>query len=137
MKKYIKEIINYSLAILGGCLVGVGEAWALIPLKLTTGGFNGISMLIFYVFGIPVGLVSILLNLPLFFVSLKVLGFKYSLKTLIAMLVTSITIELAGNLIPLTEDMLLASVFGSAIVGLRYCFMFKRWEYNRWNGFIG
>ena len=137
MKKYIKEIINYSLAILGGCLVGVGEAWALIPLKLTTGGFNGISMLIFYVFGIPVGLVSILLNLPLFFVSLKVLGFKYSLKTLIAMLVTSITIELAGNLIPLTEDMLLASVFGSAILGLRYCFMFKRGEYNRWNGFIG
>lgn len=118
MKKSIREILNYFLAILGGCLVGVGEAWALIPLKLTTGGFNGISMLVYYVFGIPVGLVSILLNLPLFIVSLKMLGVKYSLKTLIAMLVTSITIELAGNLTPLTDDMLLASVFGSAIIGL-------------------
>lgn len=135
MKKYIKEISNYFLAILGGCLVGIGEALALIPLKLTTGGFNGISMLVFYVFGIPVGLVSILLNLPLFFVSLKMLGIKYSLKTLLAMLVTSITIELAGNLPPLTDDMLLASVFGSAIIGLRYFIMFKRWEYNRWYRF--
>lgn len=118
MKKYIKEILNYFLAILGGSLVGIGEAWALIPLKLTTGGFNGISMLVYYLFDVPVGLVSILLNLPLFFVALKMLGVKYSIKTLIAMLVTSLMIEVAGNWQPLTTDMLLASVFGSAIIGL-------------------
>lgn len=118
MKKNTKEIFNYILAILGGSLVGIGEAWFLIPLKLTTGGFNGISMLIYYLFNIPVGLMSILLNLPLFFVSIKMLGTKYSIKTLMAMLVTSIMIEVASNWNALTDDMLLAAIFGSALIGL-------------------
>lgn len=118
MKRIVKEIYFYILAIVGGALVGIGEAWALIPLKLTTGGFNGIGMLAYYLFGIPVGLVSILLNLPLFGVSLKMLGAKYSIKTLIAMLVTSLTLEIAANWSPLTSDMLLASIFGSVIIGV-------------------
>ena len=118
MKKNIKEIINYILAIIGGCLVGIGEAWALIPLKLTTGGFNGIGMLMYYLWQIPVGLVSILLNLPLFLVSTKILGVKYSVRTLVAMLFTSLALEVATDFTPLTNDMLLAAIFGSAIVGL-------------------
>ncbi len=118
MRKTSKEILNYIFAILGGCLVGIGEAWVLIPLKLTTGGFNGIGMLAYYLWGIPVGLVSIVLNLPLFFVSLKMLGIKYSVKTLISMLVTSLMLEVAANWTPLTNDMLLAAVFGSIIIGL-------------------
>ncbi len=118
MKNVKKEIFHYLLAILGGCLVGIGEAWVLIPLKLTTGGFNGIGMLAYYLWQIPVGLVSILLNLPLFFVSLKLLGKGYSVRTLVAMLVCSLTIEVAAKWAPLTQDMLLASVFGSAIIGL-------------------
>lgn len=118
MKKVAKEVYFYILSILGGMLVGIGEAWVLIPLKLTTGGFNGIGMLLYYLMGIPVGLVTIALNLPLFFVSLKMLGAKYSFKTLIAMMVTSLMLEVAGNWTPLTSDMLLAAVFGSAIIGL-------------------
>ena len=117
-KSKIKELINYILAILGGTLVGIGEAWALIPLKLTTGGFNGIGMLAYYLWGIPVGLVSILLNLPLFFISLKILGAAYSFRTLIAMAVTSLMLEIAGKWTMLTSDMLLASVFGSILIGL-------------------
>ena len=50
MKKGTKEILNYILAILGGSLVGIGEAWVLIPLKLTTGGFNGVAMLVYYLY---------------------------------------------------------------------------------------
>lgn len=113
-----KEILNYIYSILGGILVGVGEAWILIPLKITTGGFNGIAMLIYYLFKFPVGLASILLNLPLFMVSLKILGVSYSIRTLVAMLATSLTLEISNKWIPLTGDMLLASVFGSLLIGI-------------------
>ena len=118
MLKIKKELFNYILAIIGGILVGIGEAWVVIPLKLTTGGFNGIAMLIYYLFKYPVGLVSLLLNLPLFIVSLKVLGISYSIRTLVAMLVTSIMLEIANGWVPLTNDLLLASVFGSIIIGI-------------------
>lgn len=118
MKKNIKEILNFIFAIVGGSLVGIGEAWILIPLKLTTGGFNGISMLVYYLWQVPVGLVSILLNLPLFFVSLKMLGIKYSVRTFVAMVTTAIMLDIAGNWNQLTTDMLLAAIFGSVIIGL-------------------
>lgn len=113
-----KEILNYICLILGGIFVGIGEAWILIPLKITTGGFNGMAMLMYYLFELPVGLVSILLNLPLFIVSLKSLGVSYSIRTLVAMLITSLTLEISNKWDPLTNDMLLASVFGSLLIGI-------------------
>ena len=114
----IKEILNYLLAIVGGSLVGIGEGWILIPLKLTTGGFNGIAMIVYYLCGVSVGLVSILLNLPLFLVSLKMLGINYSIKTLMAMVITSFMMEVSSLWQPLTTDMLLASIFGSVVIGI-------------------
>ncbi|MBO5143722.1 MAG: YitT family protein [Clostridia bacterium] len=113
-----KELFNYILAIIGGILVGVGEAWVLIPLKLTTGGFNGIAMLIYYLLKLPVGFVSMLLNFPLFILSLNTLGRNYSIRTLVSMLVTSIMLEISNGWEPLTNDLLLASIFGSLIIGI-------------------
>lgn len=117
MKKF-EELMKYLLSIIGGALVGIGEAWLLIPLKLTTGGFNGISMLVYYIFGMPVFLVSLILNIPLFLVSLKILGVKYSLRTLLSMLSLSLMLNVVASWTPLTNDMLLASIFGSAIIGI-------------------
>ena len=116
--KKLEGLLNVLLAIIGGALVGIGEAWILIPLKLTTGGFNGISMLVYYIFGIPVSVVSLALNIPLFIVSTKILGIKYSLKSLISMLSLSLMLSVATLWTPLTNDMILASIFGGTLVGL-------------------
>lgn len=117
MKK-IDELVKCFLAIIGGALVGIGEAWVLIPLKLTTGGFNGIGMLIYYIFGVPVFIVSLLLNIPLFLISIKMLGTRYSFRTLLSMLTLSLMLNVGANWVPLTNDLLLAAVFGSTIIGI-------------------
>lgn len=117
MKK-IDELVKCFLAIIGGALVGIGEAWVLIPLKLTTGGFNGIGMLIYYIFGVPVFVVSLLLNIPLFLISIKMLGTRYSFRTLLSMLTLSLMLNVGANWVPLTNDLLLAAVFGSTIIGI-------------------
>ena len=114
----IKESLKYFLAIAGGALVGIGESWILFPLKITTGGFNGIGMLVYYLCKVPIGLVSILLNLPLFFISFEKLGNKYSIKTLISMIIMSLMLEVAREWNPLTYDMFLASIFGGIILGV-------------------
>ena len=116
--KKIDEFAKYLLAIIGGALVGIGEAWIMIPLKLTTGGFNGIGMLMYYIFNVPVFAVSLLLNIPLFLVSLKMLGVKYSVRTLLSMLSLSLMLKVGANLPALTSDFLLASIFGAAIIGI-------------------
>lgn len=114
----LENFIKCMLAIAGGILVGMGEVWLLIPLKLTTGGFNGIGMLLYYLLNIPVSVVSICLNLPLFLVAFKMLGKSYSLRTLLSMLSLSLTLQIGTNWTPLTNDMFLASVFGGLVVGI-------------------
>lgn len=116
MKK--NSLLKNLLAVIGGALVGIGEAWILIPLKLTTGGFNGIAMLLYHIFEIPTYLVSLFLNIPLFLFALKSLGVKYSVRTLLSMLSLSAMLGLAANWEPLTTDLILASVFGSIIIGI-------------------
>lgn len=112
------DLFKCLLAIIGGALVGIGEAWILIPLKLTTGGFNGIGMLMYYLFGTPVGLVSIALNIPLFLMAIKIYGFKYAIRTFLSMLSLSLMLNVCANWQPLTNDMILASVFGSALIAI-------------------
>lgn len=113
-----ERFIKCMLAIAGGILVGMGEVCFLIPLKLTTGGFNGIGMLLYYLCDIPVSLVSICLNLPLFFISAKILGKQYSLRTLLSMISLSLTLQIGTSWTPLTNDMFLAAVFGGLIIGI-------------------
>ncbi len=113
-----KEIKNYLFAIIGGALVGIGAGWVLLPLKLTTGGFSGIATLFYYLLGIPAGLVTLCLNVPLFLVSLKMLGFHYSFRSLMSMIALSVALEWAQAWTPLTDDFILASVFGGVIVGI-------------------
>ncbi len=116
--KKLENIFKCMLAIIGGSLVGIGEAWILIPLKLTTGGFNGIAMMIYYIFNVPTAITTLVLNIPLFLVTIKILGFKYSFRTLLGMLSLSLMLSVATNWTPLTTDMLLAAVFGSTIIGI-------------------
>ena len=116
--KTLDKIFKYFLAIIGGAIVGIGEAWVLIPLKLTTGGFNGIAMMVYYIFNIPTAITSLCLNIPLFIIATKVLGIKYSFKSLLGMLSLSLMLSVATNWQPLTTDMFLASIFGSTIIGI-------------------
>lgn len=118
MKKLKLDIKNYLFTIIGGILVGFAVGWFLIPLKLNTGGFGGIATIIYYVFDLPAGLVLFLLNIPLFLIATKTLGIKYSIKSFIAMAMQSIAISISGTFNLIVEDLLLASVYGGAIMGL-------------------
>ena len=89
----------------------------LIPNEIAAGGFTGIGQLVNSV--IDVGTVSIVLNIPLFVLSMRRLGLSFGIRSLIAMLGLSLTIDY----VPLpaaTNDLLLATVFGGALAGLGF-----------------
>lgn len=113
----LKEFKNYLVVVIGGALVGLAVGLFLIPLKLNTGGFGGVATIIYYVFNFPAGLVLFLLNLPLFLIAIKFLGIKYSIMSFIAMTSQSIALTIVENFSLITEDILLASVYGGAIMG--------------------
>ena len=69
--------------------------------------------------GISVGLVNIALNVPLFLISMKSMGLRFGVRSLIAMVLMSLLIDHIP-LPPATDDMLLASVYGGAISGIGF-----------------
>lgn len=121
MKRIIHTELKNTLYILLGLLCSSAAfIMYLIPNNIAAGGFTGIGQLVNSLFpGIKVGTVSILLNIPLFALSMKSLGLRFGVRSLLAMLGLSLFIDY----IPLptaTDDLLLATVFGGVIGGIGF-----------------
>ena len=115
----LKENKNLSyIAITIGVAISIfSQNYFLLPNQISTGGFSGIATILYYLFGLPVGITMLVLNVPLFLVSFKKLGSGFVLRSLYAMVMYSLLTDLFP-IRPLTEDMLLASIYGGVLMGL-------------------
>ncbi|MBR1393630.1 MAG: YitT family protein [Ruminococcus sp.] len=114
-----KNIISLIL-MLAGCIVAAfALEEILVPAKIMDGGMVGISMIISQLTGWPLGVLTVLLNMPLVWIGSRKLDRSFLFKTVAAMLVFSGALSLFGRLhIHVTDDKLLATVFGGLILGL-------------------
>lgn len=111
----IKEILG---TVLGSAIMAIGVSLFLLPNQLSTGGFSGLATITYYFFEVPMGLATIILNLPLFIIALYKLGIKFMSKTIVGTISLSIFIDLFDKLEPITTDRFLACIYGGIIVGL-------------------
>ena len=120
MKRKINPELKNAVMILAGLLCSsAAYNLYLIPNNIAAGGFTGIGQLINSIVNVKVGTVSILLNIPLFLLSMKSLGLRFGLRSLLAMLGLSLFIDY----LPLpaaTDDLLLATVFGGVLGGVGF-----------------
>ena len=113
------ELKNNVLVGLGLLVAAVAYRMYLVPNQVVAGGFTGVGQLLNHLLGISVGTVNIALNVPLFLISMKSMGIRFGVRSLIAMVLLSLLIDH----IPLpaaTDDMLLAAVYGGAISGIGF-----------------
>lgn len=118
-KRIHPELGNSLLILLGLILAVLGYNMYLIPNDIAAGGFTGLGQLINKFLPIRVGTVNLILNIPLFILSMKSLGLKFGARSLIAMALFSLMIDH----IPIpaaTNDMMLASVYGGVIAGIGF-----------------
>jgi len=119
---------NLLLLLAGSIIMGLGYSLFLIPYHLVPGGVSGISIILNYLFKLPVGLLTIALNIPVFLLSYRFLGKKYLLTTVLGMTVSSLFIDLFNELISLprgTENPILASIYGGLMLGLGLGLVFR------------
>ena len=111
------RIAAYAQIVLG-CLIG-GAAYPLflVPNSIAPGGLTGIATIFNYLWRWPVGVTSMVLNLPLFLIGWKAMGRVFVFRSLIATLLFSACIDLLP-LPALTDDILLGSVYGALLLGL-------------------
>ena len=114
-----EELKNDLLVVVGLLVAAAAYRMYLIPNQVVNGGFTGVGQLLNHATGISVGLVNIALNVPLFLSSMKSMGLRFGVRSLIAMVLMSLLIDHIP-LPPATDDMLLASVYGGAISGIGF-----------------
>ena len=113
------EMKNVLLILVGLIFCALGFNLFLIPNNIAAGGFTGIAQLINSVTGFPVGTVALILNVPLFLVSMKSLGLRFGIRSLDATIDFSLLLD---NLhVPvITNDLWLSTVYGGLMSGLGF-----------------
>ena len=72
--KIYRIFIDIVLIVVGAFLMSLGMNLFLLPHKMTTGGASGIATVLYYLFHIPAGIAILVINIPLFVISLTKLG---------------------------------------------------------------
>jgi len=85
---------SYLLLLLGIVIYVISYVYFLLPYQLISGGMNGISTLIYYTVGIHPSLSYLVMNVFLIMIGAKIMGWKYSLNTVIAILIISFLINI-------------------------------------------
>ena len=112
-------LLKYLFITLGAVIYAVGFQFFLYPNNITSGGVVGTSMIINQLTGMPVGVMTILLNIPLFIIAWRHFGLDFLIGSLVGMGLSSVLVDVfAGFDLSFTDDPMLAAVIGGAVKGM-------------------
>lgn len=123
--KFKNYIISLLFMAAGAAMMGLGVALFLLPNKLSSGGFSGIATISYYLFHFPVGVTVLVLNIPCFIMAFVRVGKEFFFKSLIGTTFLSFFIDFFERFQALTEDKVLACIFGGILVGIGTAIVLK------------
>ena len=108
---------NLFLLTVGSFILAMGIKAVAIPNGFITGGFSGLSLLIYYAFGgLSPGLWYFVLNIPLFIAGWIFLSRRFFFYSLFGLVMVTLCIDLIPFVIPI-QDRLLAALAAGALIG--------------------
>ena len=117
-KEYMKEIFSYVTLVAGAMIAAFSIEEFLVPCTILDGGIVGISIMINNLSRIPLGVLTMALNIPFLIVGMRKLGKKFIVKSAIAMAIFSSFLEIFAPLTDMTQEYLLAVCFGGVFLGV-------------------
>lgn len=125
IKNFCVDLI-YDLV--GSVLFAIGIVCFVNPANLAPGGMSGIAILLNYLWQLPIGLMSVLLNVPLLILSYMFLGRALTFKTIKSLVISSIMVDMVvTELVPVyVGDRMIGAVFGGILMGAGLAVIFLR-----------
>lgn len=110
------------LVSIGSIIYAAAVRFFFISANLMSGGVTGVSLILNRLFLLPVGIMMIVFNIPLFIFGYKKMGRDFFILSIIGAVFSSIAIDFFTIIVPdipeLYSDRLLASALGGAISGI-------------------
>lgn len=118
--KWLRNITETIIVILGNCLYALGVALFILPGGLITGGTTGIALFVSRVAGLPVSAFVLTFNTLMFLTGFAVFGKKFAANTIVSTFSYPVALEFITALLGgyrMTDDPLLCAVFGGICIG--------------------
>ena len=117
-KAWRKEtLIAYAQIVLGCIIGGAAYPMFLVPNNIAPGGLTGVATVLNFLMDVPVGLTSMLMNIPLFILGYKAMGRVFVVRSFIATMLFSMAIDLF-KVPAVTMDPLLGTLYGGVLLGI-------------------
>lgn len=123
MLKLIKE---YALIILGSAILSIAVSAFLVPSKIGIGGVTGIAMVINHFFGLKIGILTIIMNIPLFIFGFRLVGSKFAIRSGFVVILSSLLIDYFNSAFQFKpiDDILLSAIFSGVLLGISVYLIF-------------
>lgn len=119
--------LDFLAMLIGSILYSISVNMFSAPNNIAPGGATGIATLINYVTNLPIGLLTLAINIPILIWAAIEIDIPYVLKTSVAVLISSVIIDvMQPYVVPFTQDILLASIFGGVVGGIGIGLIFMR-----------
>ena len=125
-KENIKRIIIECIGTaIGSAIMAIAISQFLLPNQLSSGGFSGIATIAYYLLKIPMGVMILALNIPLFLFAGYRLGTEFFVKSIVGTSSLSFFIDMLDKYPAVTTDRFLACIYGGIIIGIGSAIIFK------------
>ena len=118
MLRHIKSILTI---IFGAAIYAFGLTYFVVPHHLFEGGATGITLITYYLFNIPISVMNLIINIPLFFLAWKIFGAKTLYSSLLGTISLSIWLAIFEK-IPLSfnleGDLVIVALVAGVLLGL-------------------
>jgi len=112
--------------IIGNFLISLGIYNFAVKSEFPLTGFSGLALILYRLFNLPIGVMTLVLNIPVAILCYKLLGRRFFLRSLRCMLISSIMIDYLMPLLPVYEgDRLLSAVCCGALEGVGYGLIYR------------
>ncbi|MER2600012.1 MAG: YitT family protein [Caldilineales bacterium] len=121
-----RSLVNLVLLTVGATLTAVAVVVFLDPNDIVPGGFTALSMFANRLWGWPVGVTMLVLNVPFLLLAMAILGVQFGPKTILATLLASLLIDgLRPHLPVVRGDPLLYTLYGGLLYGVGLGLVFR------------
>ena len=124
---YRRRPLRYVGMFIGCLIASCSINLFVVPSHLLTGGVAGISLIVYYLAGLPVGIQTFVYNIPLLIASYKLLGKNYTIDVIIGTFIFSFCLDATRFLneyAPL-DDVMLSAIYGGVFNGIGYGIVFR------------
>ena len=128
MREYLRrQLSTYVFVIIGCIIMSASINTFFIPHNLLSGGISGLAMIVYFLTTFPLGITSILLNIPLFYLAYRYIDTNYCLSGILGMIVFSLSLDATSFLkdARVMDDIFLSCIYGGLFNGIGASMLYR------------